>query len=39
MVLTHTDVCRQLRLAYIVEKVNSNPDKEVAVMVESILRA
>lgn len=38
MGLTVTDVCRQLRLAYIAEAVNSNPDKEVAGIVENVLR-
>lgn len=37
MSLALTDICRQLRLAYIAETVNNHPDKEVATLVENIL--
>lgn len=37
--MTLTDICRQLRLAYISETVQNHPDKQVAEVVENILIA
>lgn len=37
MGVTLTDMCRQLRLAYIAETIHNHPDQQVAAVVETIL--
>lgn len=39
MGVTLTDICRQLRLAYIADTVHNHPDKQVAAVIENILIA